>query len=155
MRYEVKQELRGKTTSNDSGFVFCALAVALLLYLLAGVYSTHSFPSQVLEADYGQNNVAIIMVRSTQCDLLVAVPVVCAMPLMLQPCRDSLCSMIWKKRRVSKLWHTAIVAGMVGSVLCFILPVLFYLKLFVLIVTVVVSLTAFTLLILQSAGIAT
>ena len=178
------------------------MCLALLLYILTGSfgyltfasqYSTYSFPSQILDAKYGHGNAPIILVLSTQCDFLISVPIVCAMPLTVQPCRDSLYSMVWKDRPVPKLWHVGIVSGMIVSsfvigyfaknigvvltflgsvsnpIICFVLPTLFYLKLFpgrwvrpgrlaalfVLVVMVVVSLAAFILIILQLAGIAT
>jgi len=139
----------------------------MLLYLLTGSfgyltfdqrYSTFHFPSQILSAHYGQGNGPIIAVKARQCDLLIAVPIVCAMPLTVQPCRDALYSLIWKDGVAPLKWHVTIVCGerniglvgtslllgylapgigvvisVLGSIsspmICFVLPCLFYIRL--------------------------
>lgn len=101
-------------------FLLSALSISMCLYLLTGVfgyltfdevYSTYHFPSDILSAHYGHGNGPIITVPPTQCNLLITVPIICAMPLTVQPCRDALYQLIWKDGYAPRRWHVGIVTG--------------------------------------------
>ncbi|OMJ74585.1 hypothetical protein SteCoe_26442 [Stentor coeruleus] len=154
----IYQELQQRNTKRGFQFLLRGLLMVFVLYLIVGIFGfltfydkyhpITNFPVQILEADYGEDNIPIIIAS-----IAIAITLICGTPLVFQPCRIATLSILFQKEPTKKQYFF-IVTGLVFSALglalatpnigyalniigtisspivCFILPCMYYIKAF-------------------------